>query len=62
MLYNKITPGFVIQFFNNDGNCIHQEFVAGDDVKYETDEGDAINFDDMPRGGREYFRFDMVQP
>jgi len=37
--FNKVTTGFVVQKFrkNELGKfaCIHQEFVAGDDVQYE---------------------------
>ncbi len=60
MTYNKITNGFVIQEFNDAGECIGQEFVAGD-VEYEFDDT-PINVMDMPLAGREYQAFDMVQP
>ena len=59
MLFNKITLGHVIQTFNDVGEFISQEFVAGDVVEYEVD-GDPINMMDMPLGGREYHPFDMV--
>lgn len=45
--FNKITVGFICQRYrkNSSGKfvCIHQEFVAGDDVQYENAEGDAIS-------------------
>lgn len=62
MLFKKITLGFVIQTFDQLGECIAQEFVAGSQVDYETEDGDGINVMNMPLGGREYQPFDMVQP
>lgn len=62
MKYVKFTHGFVRQTFNDAGECIDQEFVAGDPVEYETVDGDPINSMDMPLGGREYQPFDMVDP
>ena len=62
MTYNKITSGFVIQVFNDAGEALRQEFVAGDEVEYETRDGDPINITDMPKGGDEYQPFEMVQP
>ena len=62
MNFKKITVGFVIQTFNDVGECIDQEFIAGDEVDYETEDGDPINEMDMPLGGNEYQSFDMVQP
>jgi hypothetical protein len=59
-MYKKITVGYVIQVFNNAGEFVSQEFIAGDDVSYEC-EGDGINCMDMPLGGNEYQPFDMVQ-
>jgi len=36
MLYSKITPGMVRQIFNDQGECIAQEFIASnEDVEYE---------------------------
>ena len=61
MLYKKISEGYVEQTFNDAGECIAQNFVAGE-VEYETEDGDPINSMDMPLGGREYFPFDMKQP
>jgi hypothetical protein len=58
----KITHGFVCQEFNDVGECIGQEFVAGDMVSYETEDGDPINVMDMPLAGNEYFSFNMEQP
>ena len=62
MLYNKITHGFVTQTFNDAGECIGQQFTAGDIVEYETKDGKPIDVMDMPRCGDEYFPFDMEQP
>ncbi len=54
----KITTGFVIQTYNDNGKCTSQEFIAGDQVDWETDDGQPI---EAP-GNEEYQPFDMVQP
>ena len=58
MKYRKITTGFVIQTYDGT-KCIASEFVAGDNVEYENENGDPI---DMNKDQEEYFGFDMVQP
>jgi hypothetical protein len=60
MLYRKIIHGYVNQVFNDAGECIVQQFTAGDDVEYETGEGLPINGTDFPLHC--YQPFDMVQP
>ncbi len=60
MLYRKITHGFVVQQFNDAGEFLNQEFVAGD-CEWENENGDGINPMDMPLGGDEYHPFGMVQ-
>ena len=66
MLINKITVGFVVQAFDTDKQeFIHQEFVAGDDVTYETSDGDGINEIDFVNrvvGSEPYLPFHMKQP
>lgn len=67
MIINKITIGFVTQSFDTDKQAwVSQEFVAGDQVDYETGDGDPINvadFEDRVLGKQEpYLPFDMVQP
>ncbi|MEI8136397.1 MAG: hypothetical protein WCH21_03625 [Bacteroidota bacterium] len=48
--------GFVIQKFDTEsGKCISQEFVAGDEVSYETESGKHLD-DDL------YQPYDMVNP
>lgn len=46
MEFNKITTGFVVQKYRKNSagkfKCIHQEFVAGDDVQFETTKGEPI--------------------
>lgn len=46
MEFNKVTTGFVCQKFRKNESskfvCIHQEFVAGDDVQFENLKGDSI--------------------
>ena len=59
MLFNKITHGFVVQVFNDAGEFISQEFIAGDEVEFETGHGNPINVMDMPLGGKEYQPFTM---
>lgn len=53
----KITTGFVIQDFNDDGRCISQEFIASDDVQWEDENGDQCHAPEHT-----YQMFDMVQP
>jgi len=44
--FNKVTTGFVVQKYRKNESvgfvCIHQEFVAGDDVQFENLKGDSI--------------------
>lgn len=59
MIINKITTGFVVQKFDTDtGRCISQEFIAGDQVEWENQEGSSIEEDDISL----YFPLDMKQP
>jgi len=63
--YHKITVGFVIQEYrlNKKGkyHCIHQTFVAGEEVSYENDMGDAITIPHV-LDKEEYFPYEMEQP
>lgn len=54
----KITTGFVIQNYDDNGKCTGQEFIAGDQVDWEDDDGEPIN--EMIE--HEYFPYEMVQP
>ena len=46
MKVNKITVGFVIQKFDvGNKKLISQEFVAGDQVDYENEDGEPIDVD-----------------
>lgn len=58
-MYKKITVGFVVQTYNDEGNCISQEFIAGDDVTYENSQGEPIDSSEVDD---KYQPFDMVQP
>lgn len=66
-MYKKITVGFVIQNYDENGKCIDQEFIAGDDITYEDEDGDVIcdPYNDerysIPDDQAE-MPFDMVQP
>lgn len=53
----KITVGWVIQTYDDSGNCIAQEFVAGDQVDWENEEGEFL-----PTPVYNYQSFDMIQP
>lgn len=54
----KTTVGFVVQNFDDDGKCISQSFIAGDQVDWEDENGDPIDEPDNV----EYFPFEMKQP
>lgn len=57
MIIHKITHGFVIQAFDTEKNqFVSQEFIAGDPVNWETEDGDPIEFRE------EYLPFFMAQP
>jgi hypothetical protein len=57
MIVKKVTTGFVIQSFDtNTRKYTGQEFIAGDQVDYETETGHPIE------SFSEYLPFDMVQP
>ena len=61
-MIKKITVGFVVQQFENDGTFISQEFIAGDQVDYEDEDGESIDIDmDFDLNGNPYQAFDMVQ-
>ena len=60
--YHKITPGFVTQIFEKQGNkfvCTKQEFTAGDPVDRESEQGEPADVDVREE---QYQPFDMVQP
>ena len=42
MEFRKITEGCVIQEFDDDGKCVSQRFVAGDNVEYEDGFGGTL--------------------
>ena len=67
MLLKKITHGFVIQVFDvEQRRWTSQEFVAGDETEYETEDGAILNceeFAERTADKREpYLPFEMVQP
>ena len=60
MRVHKITTGFVIQVFDTKtGQCVEQSFVAGDDVQYEDQYGNPIDWREAQSA---YQPFEMVQP
>jgi hypothetical protein len=62
MKINKITAGYVIQTYNTEtGKCESQEFVAGDECEYETEDGEHFDIDDSETE-LEYQPYEMIQP
>lgn len=60
--YIKITVGFVVQEYIIVGDkhiCINQNFVAGDGVSYEDNEGNPVKVDTTKE---QYQPFEMKQP
>lgn len=41
----KITYGYVVQTFDDNGKCIEQHFVAGDSVEWEDESLEPISAD-----------------
>jgi len=63
MLISKITIGFVTQVFDTEKQrWISQEFVAGDQVDFEDDNGNPVDAPKDKDGEEPYLCFDMVQP
>lgn len=66
MIVKKVTVGFVIQEFDTEKNqFVSQEFIAGDQVDWETEDGDKIDPDDyvaQEDGTIPSLSFDMVPP
>ena len=54
----KITTGFVVQDYDDDGNCTGQEFIAGDQVDWEDEDGEPTT----APGAHNYQQMIMVQP
>jgi len=62
MIVNKITIGFVIQQFDTEtSQCISQEFVSGDEVSYESENGELLDENEFD-GLFLYQSYDMVEP
>lgn len=60
MELRKITYGFVVQRFDsNTQECLGQEFVAGDQVEYETESGDWVEDSDFNSMDHD---FEMINP
>lgn len=55
---NKITVGFVVQKYDENGKCVSSEFIAGDQTTWEDDMGETTDEPD----NAEYFPLSMVQP
>lgn len=55
-MFKKITVGYVVQNFDENGNFISQEFIAGDDCAIENEIGETVETEKEL-----YFPFEMVQ-
>lgn len=53
--FRKITPGFVVQTFDENGNCITQRFVTDSESVWENEECEPI----LCPNDTWYFPFDM---
>lgn len=62
MVYQKIVEGYVRQVFDENGNLIKQEFVAGDDVEYLDENDNPILIDEEVHVYDFYHPFEMCQP
>jgi len=56
-MIRKFTVGSVVQDFDDNGNLIFQEFIAGDQVDYEDEDGEAV---DEP-SAKSYHPMNMIQ-
>lgn len=54
----KVTNGYVIQTFDDEGKCLDQEFIAEDGCTWEDEYGEELHEDIE----HDYFPFHMVQP
>jgi hypothetical protein len=66
-MLKKITVGFVVQTFDDQGKCIAQEFIAGDRPdhsphriipQWKDEEGNPV----IPPGSHQFEPFTMQQP
>jgi len=63
MIIIKTTVGWVTQPFDTDTKkFIGQEFVASDDVTWETESGHSVNPPTIDGETEPYLNFEMVQP
>ena len=64
MLVKKITTGYVVQVFDTETQrFVSQEFVAGDECRYEDEDRNTIESDQLTVNGEEvYLPFEMRQP
>ena len=63
-MIRKITDGFVVQYYTDDGSPYSQEFISGDISEWEKDDGEFGDCIESPET-RNKFRpipFSMVQP
>lgn len=62
MIIQKITTGFVIQKFDTKTNqFVSQEFIAGDQVEHEDENGEFVDNHDYDIDNH-YMQFNMKQP
>lgn len=62
MIVTKVTPGFVSQRYDTEtGKWLDQAFIAGSEVEWEDEYGEAVDPDEM-EGDEPYLPFEMKQP
>ena len=66
-MIRKITDGYVVQVYDDDGNPVSQELVTADFSEWERDseDGETENIDDPSGSGNGKFPlvpFEMIQP
>jgi hypothetical protein len=55
---NKITVGYVVQNFDDNGKCVSQSFIASDEQTWENQYGESVDAPD----NAENFSLEMIQP
>src|SRR5271154_5555823 len=56
----KITTGFVIQRWSDNGVFLGQEFTSGNECEYEDENGEVLDLDEIKEP--DYEPYNMVQP
>jgi len=64
MIINKITTGYVVQSFDTETRkFLGQDFIASNEVNYETENGEPADEELFEKDGKEiYLPYNMEQP